>query len=965
PGLDWATGNTREDGVFYRPTGDDFVDRNGDGIPEAGTPDDAVASTPDPDPLLSGVGTKHFDRIVELESVDIDAATSEDSIARLVLNGGIFPNYPEHDGIDNDGDNAILSNDGIDNDGDGLVDERDATEDLYDARPEGIDEGRWEYDADAEAANPLLYLRALNAPGSYGAEYLPYIFDNVATGTVDSTTVGNEGYTGSPTDPPEWKAFSERRWYTPDNVVVTLYAGPRAEGRVADRVTYSERDVINRAADDIRDATPFDRDDLNLPRPSFWPDNTMGVDFYRSIERKHPFYNGDLHGSSNRWQATDGSYDDWSPSTSMYIRSNVDGTEGQRFSDAAFNHAFSGSPLRMNLAQRYLETAIKLWAFEEAREGIRNRNYASPGDVANLVSFMDSRTPLAPADYANLNVPFDDVPINYAAPEDDSVQGVMLAQHPYDNMDNAVPPRNLADDDTAAVMSNAAMDPLILSVGTANFYSILPGPTNWPAWDGTAAAAPAAWAPVFLFPLDGDNVGNIALDPNSGVRYAQDVTSPYYLFTGPYSGAYPVNASFPEELRTQLGPRWPLQLRSVMYVSQNVPSPPANPGGFNPAGPHDFTNPAATALFEWDGGDGLENGDYDVYIMTADNLAPVRSADIASRTVAGDETTGRYLQPFGRELVNEAVDASSQDMAFDVEMFTDRNYTGAAGEPYGPNGRCWIDDPSGSRPNYPEIDPATGLNEFERIGVNAYNPQGDSFGMLPKRPDDDGIIYYGTIRVENNYLALLLRNWTANGKLARFSRVVLTPKPRTHGRLNINTVETALANFGATSGDHPFNPLIGTAGIFSHPDGTYIAEGSSIGPSVAEYANAGLISNKVVANRMRINTDLTNPLVRYHQDGRYYENPSDLLTPHVEEGYPDILTLLAPPLDPAAVFAETTGRYSRLANLITTRSDVFEITVTAQTGYLSSEDLNDDGRIDYRNDFIVTGEKKIRTVYER
>ncbi|MDX9972920.1 MAG: hypothetical protein RBU21_08025, partial [FCB group bacterium] len=41
PGLDWATGNTREDGVFYRPTGDDFVDRNGDGIPEAGTPDDA------------------------------------------------------------------------------------------------------------------------------------------------------------------------------------------------------------------------------------------------------------------------------------------------------------------------------------------------------------------------------------------------------------------------------------------------------------------------------------------------------------------------------------------------------------------------------------------------------------------------------------------------------------------------------------------------------------------------------------------------------------------------------------------------------------------------------------------------------------------------------------------------------------------------------------------------------------
>ncbi|MEA3365553.1 MAG: hypothetical protein U9Q79_07925, partial [Candidatus Hydrogenedentes bacterium] len=39
-------------------------------------------------------------------------------LAELVLRGGIFPNYPEHDGIDNDGDNLTLSNDGIDNDGD-------------------------------------------------------------------------------------------------------------------------------------------------------------------------------------------------------------------------------------------------------------------------------------------------------------------------------------------------------------------------------------------------------------------------------------------------------------------------------------------------------------------------------------------------------------------------------------------------------------------------------------------------------------------------------------------------------------------------------------------------------------------------------------------------------------------------------------------------------------------------------
>ena len=62
---------------------------------------------------------------------------------------------------------------------------------------------------------------------------------------------------------------------------------------------------------------------------------------------------------------------------------------------------------------------------------------------------------------------------------------------------------------------------------------------------------------------------------------------------------------------------------------------------------------------------------------------------------------------------------------------------------------------------------------------------------------------------------------------------------------------------------------------------------------------------------------------------------------------------------------EHSDRYGRLANTVTTRSDVFEIIVTVQSGY--GVDSNADGRINFRNDteFVFNAEKKVRTVYER
>jgi hypothetical protein len=1036
-------------------------DSDGNGTPDTDIADKVVISTPG-DTVVPAGPQKPFDRIVELGGA-FDAVKDLPSLAVMVLNGGILPNTPEHDGIDNDGDNQALITDGVDNDGDGLVDEQLApagdglnndndfdalglplideygeTNDPVDRRQEGIDEGRWEYTLDG--AGLPIGLRNFQPPGSYSDTTIPYVYNNAAGATLPAVTLpyAGAGLNTPPADPPDWKAFAERRWYSPDNVIVILYEGRREDGHVADRVTYSEEDVINRTPDDIVPC-PFphwvdangdslqQRSELFTPNsalPSFWPENTMGVDFYRSMERKHPLYNGDLHGLSNRWQATDGSYDDWSPSTSMFERNTGANTITARLINSAtglpdplYDHAFSGSPLRMSMSQRLMENpnnqfgataaSARRWAYIKAREAFRNRNYDSPGDVATLTNFMDRRI------YGDPAVAFDDVPVNYdmdpqetassfpatVVHADVSVQGVMLAQHPYDNSEPFRLASDSTDDDMAAVVSSAAMDPLVLSAGTANFYTIVPDPFGWNAsyaapadqWDGSTVTnpSPQPWTPVFLFPFWGAEDPTLAGTFRLEVNSKDGLASPFipsftlnplqnFLFRGPYyrvvDPADPLNntGAFPPQLAAaSMAARWPLKLRSVMYASQNI-------AGFDPNTIDHNTAAAATALFEWDGADGLENGDYDVYLMTAESLLPLSEANSLSG--------GNYLTAFGQELVNESLDPAKrvrpEDMVFDVEMFTDRNYTNYAGalEPLGPNGRCWIDGSNGNpADNYPQP------GEFERtFPVNDYNPQGDSFGMLQSRhPDENGILYYGTVRVENNYLALLLRNWTANGKLARFSRVVLTPHQRTNGRLNINTVETVNAS-------QVFNPLVGTPGMLTTYDPastvqtydpptplrfSYFREGD-ISASALPYLQGMRLSNAAVVNRQRYTSELgTIYPIRLHADGRYYGSTSGLVASHPNEtpnrdpmnAYSSFLSDLSavPGTSFGSIFEEEMGRYSRLANLVTTRSDVFEIVVTAQTGYLSSTDLNNDGHIDYRNDFIVTGEKKIRTVYER
>ena len=147
----------------------------------------------------------------------IRSAPTFPRLAAVILSGGILPNYPEHDGVDNDGDDDALMNDYL------------RTGSPY---PEhrGIDEGLWAFLGTPN--NPV--------PGSFSD--IPFGFTVNFTGTdlANPSPVDIGATTGLP---PEWKEFIERRFYPGDCVVVTLYQGQIADGRVVDRVTYTEHDV--------------------------------------------------------------------------------------------------------------------------------------------------------------------------------------------------------------------------------------------------------------------------------------------------------------------------------------------------------------------------------------------------------------------------------------------------------------------------------------------------------------------------------------------------------------------------------------------------------------------------------------------------------------------------------------------------------------------------------------------------
>lgn len=253
-------------------------------------------------------------------------------------------------------------------------------------------------------------------------------------------------YLGSDLDPPTWKAFTERRWNPGDNVIVSLYNADETPTLV-DRVTYREYDVINRTIDDVAPCPYIANDDgdnkldevdefrlslfpattaaselaglnpaimpvdaANAGYPTVWRPNHMGLDFYRSLERKDPNYPGDLFGTSNRWEPTDGNYDDWAESMPYFVqlmqtnpgypggqssmpvqlakilemfpdptaasgspRADVTEPFDGHAQDATrlFRHAMQGSPLRMNTVTRLLRNPADLIKLSMNEDGSR------------------------------------------------------------------------------------------------------------------------------------------------------------------------------------------------------------------------------------------------------------------------------------------------------------------------------------------------------------------------------------------------------------------------------------------------------------------------------------------------------------------------------------------------------------------------------------------------------------------
>ncbi|MBI5091242.1 MAG: hypothetical protein HZB26_02230 [Candidatus Hydrogenedentes bacterium] len=985
----------------------DFVDRNGDGTLDAGNNEDAIRSTVD----LIGPNTltKAWDRIVQV-NVQGDlfpagtVAEGVGGVAKLaaaVLSGGILPNYPEHDGVDNDGDDEILNADVF------------VTGSPY-PNHRGIDEGHW-----TELGTPNNPV-----PGSFSNVPFGYSLDFGAFGT------GSPVLLPSPVDtstvPPDWKEFIERRSYPGDCVTITLYQGSAAFDRVVDRVTYTERDVINRSIDDVV-ACPYTYTDgsgttqfatLNPNYLSFWLDNTMALDFYRTLERKHPLCNGDRFGTVNRWQATDGAYDDWAPSTSRFERlvdANGNVTAGLPIDRAdpanptlalLFDHCFAGSPLRMGLTQRYIEnpfvdgTAVRefvndaagvayqantAWAFSKAQ--VRNRNYVSSGDLLTLPHYSAVHTMKGPSPTGGpaANYLYDDthinVNVNGLIRENTDVREAILGQ--------------AFTNDIRAVTSMEVNNSLTLAAAQA---TVRFGVSAYQDWAATGVGLPEDWRPVYLKEIEPASDTNTSLvtvtpPPNETFRLGD---SRHYLLQYDYQNALPPPGVVPIDLIA----RWPMNTlvrsdvqngiqryegsypRAVMFVSGNFanfapesqhwafPFPPDGSRGtlavpISPAGN------GAEVSFTWTGDSGLENGDYDAYVATLDDLSLLGVADA---TLPTDANSRNYLTPFGRDFVALANSIVTKDMHFDLELMTDKNGDRVAGIPIDASGNL-----------VPERD----VNGVAIPG--RYVGSDESFGMVTgATPDTDGLIHYGPVRVDNNTLKLNLRNWSKRGQLARFSRVILTPHNRTPGRVNINTAETRQVAVG-TNANNFFNALTGVPGalVVVNPV-TGVNQWAWDDPTAR---TSVIAAPQPLLSRVQSITyqDLggQNPAAAHKGrpewfDGRYYRDPSDLVG-WAEPGiaaYPTTLVTLAPappsPLPnnvPVQIadqgvwngmrFDEMQLRFGRMANLITTRSDVFEIIVTAQSGFLSNTDTNGDGRIDYRNDFVVTAEKKVRTIYER
>jgi len=1014
----------------------DFVDSNGNGVLDSppaesssSVPDDLLRSTTDAamyPPGIANYPAKAWDRIVELES-DALNATSLADVAKIVLGGGMFPNYPEHDRIDNDGDGYILDRDGVDNNGNGLIDEGadgidnngnnliwendwiDNDGDTFMDEPgegidewlesEGMDEGRWDVWGIDGVDNDLDGL--VDEPGEDPVPFFdrPGSFERGASTDTPpiGTAWGSEWlsiYSGvessTSNDSPAWREFVERRWYPGDSVIITLYEGRADLGHIVDRVTYTERDVVNRAIDDgvpVRyesDGNPgitiddaYAREPLNVWYDTMWPENTMGIDFYRSLERKHPLYSGDRFGTSNRWQATDGNYDDWDDSLSLWQVANplVPTTPPVPRPLLKFSYTLVGSPLRPNFFHRRVRDVLgigPLWMGGNAlidanlvdpdndrkfdRAKIRNKPFGSVADIEGLphltmIQTLSGFNPLLSQPFGERpTFDYDGLPLGYVGHNDHEWVDEILIGDRADEEDpdaRRVPVGLTVDQ--AAFAAGGSTSALVLTVAQAEKPLIYwPSPADqWAADPPPSLLLTNQWfKPVYLF---GDP------DDNEEVLFGSDPL--FDVYTG-FAGG------MGRQYRQQLLDRWfveqPRDLRRAFYYAGNFDGTGGLVAFNQSTAASDNLAASPMAFFVWGEGAGVPNGRYEVSVALTDTLDSMRLLN-GEGLISGSLLSADAAQKF--------LDVPRDNVAVRVKYYTDPKY----------------------------------YRQPELINGDYAVPPVEELGEIPElllEAKANGIAYFGAVEIDQNFLAMRIRNWTNPGTpgqstVCPFSRLILTPRDRVPGRININTAATHRVQIGTRL--ELFNPLMGLPGALFEYDQTT----RSVDP-FASYPldnHIGLIDSLTetvpswltpLDPRDDITSDLLEPqitLLRKQNlydrartmlnrrpewpDGRYYLQSADLLSS-------------ALPLIPEYRYQqlgndqiredESWFRYGKMANLITTRSDVFEIIVTAQTGY--GVDVNGDGRINYRDpvdpnnpntppEFFVLGEKKIRMIYNR
>jgi hypothetical protein len=179
-----------------------------------------------------------------------------------------------------------------------------------------------------------------------------------------------------------------------------------------------------------------------------------------------------------------------------------------------------------------------------------------------------------------------------------------------------------------------------------------------------------------------------------------------------------------------------------------------------------------------------------------------------------------------------------------------------------------------------------------------------------------------------------------------FTRIALAPRQRDYGKINVNTVMNSeeLGSENVPSS----NVLSALPGLLQQWDGMrLIPSPDSTDPAIRDRARA----------RARDIVELRELEELWAEP---YTSVGDLLNKLAwvsVSGNPDPVpwrdALDNSSATPGARLNETLERFKHISNLVTVRSDVFEIICIAQAGQY------------FGGEFVPVGEKKIRVVYER